>query len=232
MFDTGYLTVARWRGTPIRVHWSTPIGMLVFGRFALVPGFWLGYLLLVGLHEMGHAYLSHRVGLRAHSIEIHALGGQCRYGGYSVSPWQRAVVAWGGVLAQAILLAIALVAVLVVPVPPSAFSAELLSALTWTNVWLMMLNLMPIPPLDGAEAWKLPRLWRERRGRRAAREARDRIEVRVKAPRARSADGARRSAPGDEGPLALGEVDEEAVRETVRRALADAAKESRRRDPQ
>ena len=212
MFDTGYVTVARWKGTPIRVHWSTPIGMLVFGRFAFVPGFWLGYLLLVGLHELGHAYLSRRVGLEAHAIEIHALGGQCRYGGYSVSPWQRAVVAWGGVLAQAVLLVLAAMAVLVMPVPSSGFVAELLSALLWTNVYLIGLNLIPIAPLDGAEAWKLPRLWRERRARRAARAARDRVDVRV--------------------PLALGEVDEKAVRETVRRALADAAAESRRRERQ
>lgn len=219
MFDSGYLTVARWRGTPIRIHWSTPIGMLVFGRFAFVPGFWLGYLLLVGLHEMGHAYLSRRVGLQAISIEIHALGGQCRYGGYSVSPWQRAVVAWGGVLAQALLLVIAMVAAAVMPIPPSGLAAELLSALLWTNVYLIGLNLIPIAPLDGAEAWKLPRLWRERRGRRAARAARDRVEVRV--PR-----GGRRREPSDEERLVLGDVDEKAVRETVRRALAEAASEA------
>ncbi|UJR86947.1 metalloprotease [Sandaracinus amylolyticus] len=220
MFDTGYVTVARWKGTPIRVHWSTPIGMLLFGRFAFVPGFWLGYLLIVGLHEMGHAFLMRRVGLHASSIEIHALGGQARYGGgRAVSPWQRSVVAWGGVLAQALLLIVALVVSALVPIT-SVFVAQLLSALTWTNVWIIALNLMPLPPLDGADAWKLPRLWRERRGRRAARVARERIEVRVP-PRARV-----------ERELELGEVDEEKVRETVRRALADAARDSRKRDVQ
>jgi stage IV sporulation protein FB len=217
MFDVGYLTVARWKGTPIRIHWSTPLGMLLFGRFQLVPGFWLGYLVIVGLHEMGHAHLSRRMGLRATSIEIHALGGQCRYGGASVSPWQRAVVAWGGVLAQAMLLVPAvLVSVLVSA--PGDYGAQFLSALTWTNVWLMALNLMPIAPLDGAEAWRLPRLWRARRGRRGARAARERVEVRV--PPSRKPEG---------GPLALGEVDEAAVRETVRRALADAARDSKRK---
>lgn len=222
MFDTGYVTVARWKGTPIRVHWSTPLGMLLFGRFAFVPGFWLGYLLIVGLHEMGHAFLMRRVGLHARSIEIHALGGQARYGGGSVSQWQRSVVAWGGVLAQAVLLVAALVVAAFVPIT-SPFVAQLLSALTWTNVWIMALNLMPLPPLDGADAWKLPRLWRERRGRRAARVARERIEVRV-------------PTRGAERELELGEVDEEKVRETVRRALADAARDSspgkRKRDVQ
>lgn len=222
MFDVGYLTVARWHGTPIRVHWSTPLGMLVFGRFAFVPGIWLGYLLIVTLHEMGHALLSRRQGLTAMSIEIHAFGGQCRYGGVSISAWQRSVIAWGGVLAQAVLLAIALPLQLFVPLPPIAFVHELLYALVSINLMIMALNLIPFPPLDGAEAWKIIRLWRERRGRRAVRAARDRVEVRAGPPR--------RPAGDPEGPFDLGEVDQERVRETVRRALSDAARSSRRKD--
>lgn len=212
MFETGYLTVARWKGTPIRVHWTTPIGMLLFGRFAFVPGFWLGYLLLVGLHEMGHAFLARRMGLRAHSIEIHALGGQCRFGGASISPWQHAVVAWGGVLAQAVLLVIAVAVMLFAPLPPVAFVYELLSALVYTNLWLMALNLLPMPPLDGAQAWRIVPLWRERRARRAMSAARERVEVRARPVGER---------------LDLGEMDHDAVRDTVRRALQDAARDSR-----
>lgn len=221
MFETGYLTVVRWKGTPIRVHWTTPLGMLAFGRFAFVPGIWLGYLAIVTLHEMGHAYLSRRQGLRAVSIEIHAFGGQCRYAGVAISAWQRSVVAWGGVLAQAAIFAVAL-PLLFVPLPPIAFVHELLYALTSINAMIAALNLIPFPPLDGAEAWKILRLWRERRGRRAARAARDRVEVRAHATRERGGTG------DAEGPLALGEVDEAQVRETVRRALADAARSSSR----
>lgn len=213
MFETGYLTIARWKGTPIRIHWSTPIGMLVFGRFAFVPGFWVGYLLLVGLHEAGHALLARRMGLEARSIEIHALGGQCRFGGASISPWQHAVVAWGGVLAQAVLLGIALTVSLSGLLPPIAFAHELMSALVYTNLWLIALNLLPLPPLDGAQAWRLLPLWRERRARRAARDARDRVEVRAR--------------PAGGGRVDLADVDEAAVRETVRRALQDAARDTR-----
>lgn len=213
MFDTGYLTIARWQGTPIRIHWSTPIGMLVFGRFAFVPGFWVGYLLLVGLHEMGHALLARRMGLEARSIEIHALGGQCRFGGASISPWQHSVVAWGGVLAQAILLAIAVAITLFVTLPPVAFAHELLSALVVTNLWLIAINLIPIPPLDGAQAWRILPLWRDRRARRAVRRARERVEVRARPAGIERAD--------------LAGVDEAAVRETVRRALQDAARDTR-----
>jgi hypothetical protein len=216
MFETGYVTVARWKGTPIRVHWTTPIGMLMFGGLRFAPGIWLGYLLIVCLHEMGHAWLSRRMGLEAMSIDIHAFGGLCRYGGSSISAWQRSVVAWGGVLAQAIILAIACVAIVVLPAPPIPFAADLLGALTWTNLVLIGLNLLPFPPLDGAEAWRIIGLARDRRKRAAMRNARSHVEARVPARDA----------------LEIGEVDEAAVRETVRRALADAARSTKRGERQ
>ena len=54
VFARGYLTLARFRGAPVRVHWSTPIGALFFTRFAFLPGAWLGFFLLLLLHELGH----------------------------------------------------------------------------------------------------------------------------------------------------------------------------------
>jgi len=35
---------------------------------------------------------------------------------------------------------------------------------TRTNFWLMAFNLVPFPPLDGAEAWKIVGQLRQRRG--------------------------------------------------------------------
>jgi Zn-dependent protease len=52
--------------------------------------------------------------------------------------------------------------------PADPFTRQLVRAFTVTNAWLIALNLLPIPPLDGAEAWKLGKLIRDRR-RRAAR---------------------------------------------------------------
>jgi Zn-dependent protease len=209
MLEAGYVTVARWKGTPIRLHWTTPIGMLVFGGLRFAPGFWLGYLLLIVLHEMGHAWLVRRMGLRADSIDVHAFGGVCRFGGAVVTPWQRAVVAWGGVLAQSLLLVPALAVAFGMPLPPIAFVNDLLDALVRVNLWLIAINLMPFRPCDGADAWQIFRLRRQRRARAAALAARERIEVRV---------------PVDH--LELGDVDEEAVREMVRRVLAQAAREA------
>jgi hypothetical protein len=71
----GYLTLGRWRTAPERVHWTLPVGALVFGQGRFVPGFWLGFLLLVLIHELGHAVLVRRYRHRVVSIDIHALGG-------------------------------------------------------------------------------------------------------------------------------------------------------------
>lgn len=167
MFQTGYWTLARYRGIPIRLHWSIPLGALFFGRFEIVPGFWLGFVVLVLIHELGHAFLARRRRLAVFEVNVHGLGGECvhRRG----SPYDDAIVAWGGVLAQLLVLYVPtrLLIELGVVTVDSAFVAQLVSALLWTNLWLVAINLLPIPPLDGAKAWQLPKLWWERRKRRA-----------------------------------------------------------------
>lgn len=167
VFQTGYWTLARYRGIPIRLHWSIPLGALFFGRFEIVPGFWLGFVVLVLIHELGHAFLARTRRLAVHEVNVHGLGGECvhRRG----APYDDAIVAWGGVLAQLLVLYVPTRVLLALDVLPrdSAFVAQLVSALTWTNLWLVGINLLPIPPLDGAKAWQLPKLWRERRKRRA-----------------------------------------------------------------
>ncbi len=164
MFQTGFWTIARYRGVPIRLHWSLPLGALFFGRFAFVPGFWLGFVALVLVHELGHASLARARKLSVYDVQVHGLGGVCvhRRG----TPFDDAIVAWGGVLAQFFVLYVpARVLLALVPVT-SEFSAQLLSALLTTNLWLIGINLLPIPPLDGAKAWQLPKLWWQRRKRR------------------------------------------------------------------
>jgi stage IV sporulation protein FB len=158
----GYLTLGRWRKAPVRAHWSLPIGALVFGQGRFVPGFWLGFFLLVLIHELGHAVLVKRYGHRIVSIDIHGLGGACRWSGEPTAI-DRARIAWGGVLAQAVAYVIAWATLHLAGPPESVFVSELASAFSATNVWLIAINLIPIAPLDGAEAWKLPGLLAARR---------------------------------------------------------------------
>jgi Zn-dependent protease len=167
-FSGGYVTLGRWAGARVRAHWSLPIGAFVFGQLRFVPGFWLGFFLIILIHEMGHAAIVRLCRYRVVSIDVHGLGGQCCWDG-QITSFNEALIAWGGVWAQALAFAAALGAVALLGPPETAFGAELLSAFTFSNLWLMALNLIPAPPLDGARAWRLPRLWLERRRLRVRR---------------------------------------------------------------
>jgi Zn-dependent protease len=212
VFETGYLTLLRWRGVPVRFHWTAPLGALFFGGLSFIPGFWVGFLLLILIHEMGHALLVRRVGLRAVSIDVHGLGGQCRFAGYP-DPLQLSIVAWGGVLAQAVLGIATLLVVYLVGPPQSSFFVTMVHAFTITNLWIGALNLLPFRPLDGAEAWKLFGLLRRRpRGPRRERKRRSKV------------DAARGVAVVDDGEV------KETIREALERAQRDAADKRRQKN--
>jgi stage IV sporulation protein FB len=161
----GYLVLGRWGGAPVRVHWTLPLGALFFSQLRFVPGFWLGFFLLTLVHELGHAVVVRRQRCRVISIDVHGLGGACQWSG-PATPIGRACIAWGGVMAQLVALGFTGVVLVVLGPPPTAFAAQLAGAMIGTNVFIILINLIPVPPLDGAEAWKLPGLlWRRRRRR-------------------------------------------------------------------
>jgi hypothetical protein len=177
MLERGSLTVARLRGIPIRLHWTLPFGALVFSGFRFAPGFWTGFVLLVLFHELGHAALVRWFRLRVTGIDITGFGGLCSWSGMT-TPLQRGAIAWGGVLAQAILLLATIAAMMVLGRPRSFFAAEIVSVFTFTNVYLIALNLLPIPPLDGWEAWRfVGRLFKGERFAKKSRRERIRPEV-------------------------------------------------------
>ena len=173
---SGYLRVGRVAGAPIRIHWSVPIAVVVLTHFRFAPGAWLGVVLLILVHELGHAAFVARARLRIVAVDVLGFGGLCRYQGYP-TPRQQVLIAWGGVIAQALLGAGTLAWILVLGMPRSPFVAEMLDCFLWSNLWLIAFNLLPIPPLDGVEAWGVIALVRAARARRrmdAAHEARTR----------------------------------------------------------
>jgi len=199
VLERGYLSLGRVRGVPFRVHWTTPLGALVFGGFEFAPAFWLAFFALVVVHELGHAALARRTGNRVLGIDVTGFGGVCRWAGLP-SPYDRARIAWGGVLAQALLLLPAVALALFTPLGTTRWGGELLGALTTTNVLLMAVNLLPFAPLDGAEAWPLvPMLrarWRGRRVLRTARQDREEQNAALAAFLKQVSDDARRARRG------------------------------------
>lgn len=179
-FAAGYLRLGRLRGVPVFAHWSALLGALFVSRFRWAPGAWVGFALLVLIHEAGHALLVRQVGGRALAIELHGFGGECRWTG-EVTPLARAMVAWGGVLAQAVVLVATYAALAYFGPPADAFTADLAMAFTASNLWLIAFNLFPMRPLDGAEAWTIVPLLRQRWATARARQAHDRVHRRAAA---------------------------------------------------
>lgn len=159
-----FLTLFSVAGMPVRLHLLAPLVWLLFNR--LDGARWVGVILIVFLHELGHAAIVRRLGARVVSIDFVPLGGECSWQG-SVSKVGESFIAWGGVLAQAALLAV------VWPLSQlgwveDPFFLRVLSVLVFTNLFLIGLNLLPIPGLDGWRAWPLfPRWLRAVRARRA-----------------------------------------------------------------
>jgi hypothetical protein len=154
MGQEGYFTLGHWRGIPIRMHWTTPIGALIFTRFEFIPVIWLGFVVIVLVHEFGHARMVRWCGAAVLSIDMDALGGSCSWEG-SGSPLQRALIAWGGVLAQLVLFGAVKIVDATAGWPPTLGGFQLLGMLTSMNLYIAVFNLIPFPPLDGWQAWRL-----------------------------------------------------------------------------
>jgi stage IV sporulation protein FB len=154
MLVNGYFRVARPAGVELRLHWSVPVGALIVGGLRFEPLLWLGFMLVIIIHELGHAALVRLMGLQVVAIELTGIGGQCRCKGQS-EPLEHAWIAWGGVLAQGLLLLGTLVTGALWGRPASAEGALIRHAFVETNLWIMGINLLPFPPFDGARAWGL-----------------------------------------------------------------------------
>lgn len=158
MFERGFFKFGVWRGVPVRLHWTAPLGALIFGGLRVAPAVWFAFFALVVIHELGHAWLVRRYGHHVMAIDVTGFGGLCRWVG-SATTYERAAIAWGGVAAQAVLLVAASAIYELLGPPRTVIGSQLVSGFIFANFWLIALNLLPFPPFDGAEAWPLARMW-------------------------------------------------------------------------
>jgi Zn-dependent protease len=197
--DKGFYRVGRPFGVALLVHWSLPVGALLAGGLDFRPLTWAVFVVLVLIHDAGHALMARWTGNRVLAWELSGFGGVCRWRGNS-TPAKRALIAWGGILAQALVALVTWVSTLVFGDPTAPIAQSIVHDLIETNLWVMALNLLPIPPLDGATAWglfgHLGDSWRraERRVLTSAQDwARARREARETGPGASPITRARRS---------------------------------------
>lgn len=154
MIQGGYIRLGHLRGAPVLLHITTPLGAWMFSGFNFVPAAWLGFALLVFFHELGHALMVWRAGGWVQQVEILPMGGRCVWRG-NVTPLGRACIAFAGVWMQILLFIATKVFLSFFGQGLSASTHQLISVFTAANLVMMAINLLPVEPLDGAEAWKL-----------------------------------------------------------------------------
>ncbi len=209
MWSKAYFTAGRIRGVELRLHFSVLVGVLIGCLHRFAAGLVLSYLAIVLAHELGHAVLVKAAGARVTGIDLSPLAGQCKWDGQVSKTW-RALIAWGGVLAQLVIFAATVVVLKLRGFPGPGLFDGLAWGFTIENGLVMFINLLPVEPLDGFKAWKLPGLvWRKLR------------------PPRRFEDIAVRPAKLDDRELSADEMPDE-IKKTVAALLADAARENRR----
>ena len=142
-------------GFPITVHWMFWLtALLLGGGFSTGRGnptipllAWTVALFTAILwHELGHAFFQRKYGGRP-EIMIHGMGGYSSSTG-RFSRAQQLTISFMGPLFGLLLGGVAYVILSKISTPP-AFLAHLLVQMVWINIFLSLVNLLPVLPLDG-----------------------------------------------------------------------------------
>jgi len=153
----GFIELGAIHEVPVRVHWTAPFGALLCSvptGFHFAPGAYLGFVLVILVHELGHAGLVRLFRGSVFGIDVTIVGGECHWAG-RIDPLRTAAIAWGGILAQLALLAITARVAPLDPYLRTDSGADLLFVLIVVNFFIALANLLPLRGLDGVEAWKL-----------------------------------------------------------------------------
>lgn len=135
------------------IHWTALALAIIVSDFSFHPLDWLAVLFVILTHELGHAAAVLKARATVVAIRMDALGGCCEWNGL-VTRSQKLAIVWGGVIAQLLLFAAAYFVFYYLE--PTGYSLQrfLYILIKW-NLILVALNLLPVKPLDGYDAWSL-----------------------------------------------------------------------------
>lgn len=169
--STGFIQLGRFRGIPVRSHWSVGLIAALFGvSLVSALGVVLGiaavaaFLASILAHEFGHALVGRRYGLQVESIDLWALGGITRFDRQPDTPRADGLTAVAG---PAVNLGIGLVVLGIA----FATRSNVLAWIAFVNLALAVFNMLPGSPLDGGRVLSAFRWARTGNRYRASREA-------------------------------------------------------------
>jgi len=182
-FLTRDVMLFRLNGIPVHLEYSffliaiLPVAMILFAPtgtmlslLPMLPAFLVAAFLSVLVHELGHAFFVRRCRMHVEQIYIAAFHGVCRYS-HSSDTVPPVSIAWGGVLAQALLSALLIVYQQLAP--PIVYGTPdyvlffnfFVGLMLIYNLFMVAINLVPFPGLDGEIIWNhLKHWWRNKFG--------------------------------------------------------------------
>ncbi len=152
------VSIGTYFGIPLRVHFTFPLILVVFGAQAWIGGDWrdaawavllvLVIFMCVVLHEFGHSLQVRRYGIAVRDIVLLPIGGVARAERIPERPRHEIVVAISGPLVNFALAGIFLAAIWIRG-RPIDLENDFLSSLLAINLVLGTFNLIPAFPMDG-----------------------------------------------------------------------------------
>jgi len=147
------------KGVDVYVHWTVLAlaGLMILGTLhspAVTLVGLVSYLSVLLIHETGHLLVAHRRHTEVFSIKLYPIFGITNF----ETPWSRldhCLIAWGGVLAQAVVAIPLVVWVRLFGFTRFELINVVFAILGFFSVGIALFNLLPVPPLDGATAWGL-----------------------------------------------------------------------------
>jgi Zn-dependent protease len=149
--------IVRVRGVDIFVHWTVfVVGAIMI--YAAIHRPWatiaggVSWLALILLHECGHMIAAQKKRCVVSAIYLYPIHGRC----YFDAPWSRfdhCVIAWGGVIAQALVATPLLICVAIFGYSRFEPINAVMAILGGYSLVVAAFNLLPIGRLDGTIAW-------------------------------------------------------------------------------
>jgi Zn-dependent protease/predicted transcriptional regulator len=155
------ITIARALGIPIRVHftflllvvWFAFYGSRVGHRTELAVLFLLALFACVVLHELGHAAMALRFGVRTREIVLYPFGGIARLDRLPTGIGELCIALAGPavnvVLAVALVFGLLVSGAGLVPGERLLTIVDVVRQLAFVNIALVLFNLLPAFPMDG-----------------------------------------------------------------------------------
>jgi stage IV sporulation protein FB len=157
------------RGVDSYVHWTVfLVAALILAGVLRHPGLTLlglaAYLSVLLIHEAGHLIAAQRKGCQVLSIELYPVFGVTRFS----TPWSRvdhSVIAWGGVVAQAVVFVPLILWVVLFGYTRAEAVQMIFAILGFFSLGVVIFNLLPVAGLDGAPHGDCSRRFWRRHGR-------------------------------------------------------------------